>query len=152
MTKLRILLADDHAVVRAGLKALIDAEPDMEVVGEASDGRSAWMLARTGPEVVVMDVSMPVLGGAGCHRADPPGLPERAGAGPHRARGRWIPPRAPEGGGVRLHLEAGGGRRARACDPSGGFGGVYIDPKLAVQFVAGIVGPRPRTGGPKKES
>lgn len=45
MTKLRILLADDHAVVREGLKALIDAEPDMEVVGETSDGHSAWLLA-----------------------------------------------------------------------------------------------------------
>jgi DNA-binding NarL/FixJ family response regulator len=65
MNKLRVLLADDHHVIRSGLKALIDNQPDMEVVGEAGDGRSA--LAETEarrPDVVIMDVSMPVMGGA----------------------------------------------------------------------------------------
>ena len=65
MTKLHVLLADDHAVVREGLKALISAQPDMEVVGEASTGRGAWQLAvETHPDVVIMDISMPDLGGA----------------------------------------------------------------------------------------
>jgi DNA-binding NarL/FixJ family response regulator len=64
MGKLRILLADDHAVVREGLRALIEAQPDLEVVGEASDGDSACRLAgELHPEVVVMDVSMPGLTG-----------------------------------------------------------------------------------------
>jgi DNA-binding NarL/FixJ family response regulator len=64
-TKLRILLADDHNVVRAGLRALIDAQPDMEVVGEAADGEAAWRQAvDLGPDVIVMDVSMPGSGGA----------------------------------------------------------------------------------------
>ena len=64
MGKLRILLADDHAVVREGLRVLVEAQPDLEVVGEASDGDSACRLAgELRPDVVVMDVSMPGLTG-----------------------------------------------------------------------------------------
>jgi DNA-binding NarL/FixJ family response regulator len=65
MKKLRIILADDHAVLRAGLTVLINAEPDMAVVGEAADGREAVELARAErPDVAVLDVSMPTMGGA----------------------------------------------------------------------------------------
>ena len=64
MTKLRVLLADDHAIVREGLKALINAQPGMEVVGEAADGQSACVKTEEmRPDVVVMDVSMPHLNG-----------------------------------------------------------------------------------------
>jgi DNA-binding NarL/FixJ family response regulator len=60
MTKIRILLVDDHMVVRLGLKALIESEPDMAVVGEAGNGLEAIKQARTLlPEVIVMDISMP---------------------------------------------------------------------------------------------
>jgi DNA-binding NarL/FixJ family response regulator len=65
VSKLRILIADDHQVVREGLKALVNAQPDMSVVGEADDGRAAWLLAKQlQPDVVVMDVSMPEMNGA----------------------------------------------------------------------------------------
>lgn len=65
MTKLRVLLADDHAVVRAGLKALVDRQPDMTVIGEAADGLEVLSLAQScQPDVVVMDLSMPRLNGA----------------------------------------------------------------------------------------
>jgi two-component system response regulator NreC len=64
VTKLRIFLADDHAVLRDGLKALVDAQADMEVVGEADNGRTAWMKVKELlPDIVVMDVSMPDLNG-----------------------------------------------------------------------------------------
>ena len=64
MAKLKVLLADDHTVVREGLRALFDAQSDLEVVGEASDGHSACRLARElRPDVVVMDVSMPGMTG-----------------------------------------------------------------------------------------
>ena len=59
------MLADDHAVVREGLKALVNAQPDMHVVGEAADGEAAWQAAKElEPDVLVMDLSMPVIGGA----------------------------------------------------------------------------------------
>ena len=68
MAKLRILLADDHAVLRAGLKMLIDAQSDMEVIGEVGTGREAVRQvqayqADNKPDVVVMDISMPDLDG-----------------------------------------------------------------------------------------
>ena len=64
MNKINILLADDHTVVRQGLKALLEAQPDMMVVGEAANGRQAMQLARKlSPDVVVMDIAMPSLNG-----------------------------------------------------------------------------------------
>ncbi|MCE9566060.1 MAG: response regulator transcription factor [Planctomycetes bacterium] len=65
MSDIRILLADDHAVVREGLKSLINAHSGMKVVGEAADGLEAVKLAaELDPDVVVVDVSMPALNGA----------------------------------------------------------------------------------------
>src|SRR5438105_1299247 len=62
--KIKVLLADDHAVVREGLRALLDATPDIKVVGEADNGRLAVQLAqKLEPDVVVMDVVMPQLNG-----------------------------------------------------------------------------------------
>jgi len=73
--EVRVLLADDQALVRAGFRALLDAEPGIEVVGEAADGEQAVRLAtELLPDVVLMDVRMPVLDGLGATRligADP---------------------------------------------------------------------------------
>ncbi len=64
MDKIRLLLVDDHAVLRAGLRFLLNAQPDMEVVGEASDGVEAARLAEElRPDVVLMDLTMPGGGG-----------------------------------------------------------------------------------------
>jgi len=64
MQKIRVLLADDHTVVREGLKVLLEAEPDITVVGDAETGRQALRLARKLlPDVVVMDIAMPGLNG-----------------------------------------------------------------------------------------
>jgi DNA-binding NarL/FixJ family response regulator len=61
---MRILIADDHGIVRDGLKELIAKEPDMEVVGEAEDGDSALRLAKElSPDVIIMDIAMPGLNG-----------------------------------------------------------------------------------------
>lgn len=60
----RVLLADDHAVVRKGLRFILEQEPDLQVAGEAADGREAVRLARElAPDVVVMDIAMPQLNG-----------------------------------------------------------------------------------------
>jgi DNA-binding NarL/FixJ family response regulator len=64
MSKLRIMLADDHETVREGLKMIVDAQDDMEVVGFAADGREAVARAQELlPDVLVMDISMPKLNG-----------------------------------------------------------------------------------------
>jgi DNA-binding NarL/FixJ family response regulator len=64
MKKLRILLADDHILMRSGLRALLDRQPNLEVVGESENGRETVALAASlRPDVVVMDVGMPVLNG-----------------------------------------------------------------------------------------
>jgi two-component system response regulator NreC len=61
---IRILLADDHTILRAGLKMMLNAQPDMEVVGEAQDGRQAFTEAqRLQPDVVLMDITMPDING-----------------------------------------------------------------------------------------
>ncbi len=64
MTPIRILLADDHAMVRDGLRALIEKQSGMAVVGEAADGRECIRLAEeTVPDIVMMDIAMPNLNG-----------------------------------------------------------------------------------------
>lgn len=64
MRTIRILLADDHAVVRQGFKMILSAQEDMEIVGEAGNGREAVELAeKLRPDIVVMDVAMPELNG-----------------------------------------------------------------------------------------
>ena len=64
MAKIRVLIVDDHAIVRAGLRMLINPQPDMEVVGEAADGHEALHQAReANPDVLTLDLTMP--GGSG---------------------------------------------------------------------------------------
>jgi DNA-binding NarL/FixJ family response regulator len=78
MEKIRVLLVDDHTIVRQGLRALLDAEPDIAVVGEAETGRQAVHLAKKLlPEVIVMDIAMPTLNGLEATRQiikDAPGV------------------------------------------------------------------------------
>ena len=64
MRKTRILLADDHQLMRSGLRLVIEQQPDLTIVGEAADGREAVALAKSvRPDVAVMDISMPNLNG-----------------------------------------------------------------------------------------
>lgn len=69
MPKVRILLAEDHTLVRAGTREILEREPDLEVVGEAGDGEQAVALAQSlQPDVAVVDISMPGLDGVGATR------------------------------------------------------------------------------------
>lgn len=141
MPDLRILLADDHAVVREGMKALIEAQPDLRVVGEAEDGESACRRALTlQPDVVVMDVSMPHLGGTEAT--------ERLRASVPAARVLALTVHE-DPGYVRRLMEAGASgyvlKRAAATElihaiRTVAAGGVYLDPSVAGRVVAGFVG------------
>ncbi len=141
MAKIRIILADDHPIVRAGLIALIEAQEDMELVGEAADGLSALRLAEQHqPDVAVLDVTMPEMGGA------------RATARIHAEypRVRVLALTVHEGEGyLRQLLEAGASgyvlKRTAAEDLVRAIrevaaGGVYVDPKLVGQIVGELVG------------
>jgi len=65
--KLRLLLGDDHAVLRAGLRVLLNAEPDLEVVGEAADGHEVLdQVAALSPDLILLDLTMPKMNGLAC--------------------------------------------------------------------------------------
>ena len=64
MQKIRVLIVDDHAIMRDGINALRALAADIEVVGEAADGREALeMVKQLSPDVALMDIAMPILGG-----------------------------------------------------------------------------------------
>jgi DNA-binding NarL/FixJ family response regulator len=148
VTKLRIFLADDHAIVREGLKALIGAQPGMEVVGEAGDGATA-VAAAAGlcPDVIILDVSMPGLSAATA-------VTQLKAACP---RIRVLVLTVHEDNAyLRQFLEAGAAgyvlKRAAADDlvhalRTVAAGGVYLDPALAARVVGGL-GRRPRAHDP----
>lgn len=76
-SKIRVLLADDHTILRAGLKMMLNAQPDIEVIGEASDGRQALQEAqRLLPDVIIMDITMPDCNGIEATRQVKRLLPE----------------------------------------------------------------------------
>ena len=77
MDKIRVLLVDDQAIIREGLATILRYESGIEVVGQASDGKEALVLARTlEPDVVLMDIKMPVLGGIPATRRIKEELPD----------------------------------------------------------------------------
>jgi DNA-binding NarL/FixJ family response regulator len=79
MKSIRVLLADDHKLIRAGLRLVVDQQPDLKVVGEADDGRQAVELAGSlNPDVVVMDIGMPNLNGIESARQITQSHPEAA--------------------------------------------------------------------------
>jgi DNA-binding NarL/FixJ family response regulator len=143
MPKLRIFLADDHPVVRAGLKSLIDAEDDMKVMGDAANGAEAVeRIAADLPDVAVLDVSMPGLTGAQATvklRQDHPQLKVLA-LTVHE-----------DGAHLRLLLQAGAAgyvlKRAAGDEliraiRAVAAGGTYIDARVASNLVSTFVDPK----------
>jgi DNA-binding NarL/FixJ family response regulator len=145
MAEVRVFLADDHAIVRGGLKALINAQPGMVVVGEAADGLETCALVPTlQPDVVVMDVSMPGLTGSLATerlRRECPAVKVLA-LTVHEDKGY-----------IRQLLTAGAsGYALKRAAPEEliraiqvvAAGGMYLDPTVAVKVVGGFVKPIPK--------
>lgn len=142
MAKLRVFLAEDHAVMREGLKLLVNTQPDMEVIGEAGDGRSAWQQTlELQPDVVVMDISMPEVSGAQAVRLLKESSPQVKvlALTVHEEKGY-----------IRELLQSGVSgyvlKRAAADELIHAIrtvarGGRYLDPLLADQVIGGLVGP-----------
>jgi DNA-binding NarL/FixJ family response regulator len=135
--KVRVLLADDHETVREGLKAILHTQPDMEVVGEATDGHEALAAARRlRPQVVILDISMPRMNGLVATR-------EIRSACPH-TRVLALTRHAEQGYLQRL-LRAGASgyvlKQSRATDVPQAIravagGGTFIDPAIATDLIA----------------
>jgi DNA-binding NarL/FixJ family response regulator len=150
MADLRIFLADDHAVVREGLKALINAEPGMVVVGEAADGLSACeQIAALRPDVAVMDLSMPVLTGSQATerlRAECPQVRVLAlTVHEHRVYIRQLL----AAGAAGYVLKRGAPEELIRAIRVVAAGGVYLDAAMAGQVVGGFVRRSAGEAGPK---
>ena len=151
MQKLRVLLADDHETVRTGLRVILSAQADMEVVAEASDGASAIAAATAvRPDVVVLDISMPHGNGLKTAATLQERLPDVKVV---------VLTRHAEEGYVQQLLKA--GVRAYVLKQSqtdevlrairaAATGGIYIDPKIAAKVLGSVARPRtlPRSGAP----
>jgi DNA-binding NarL/FixJ family response regulator len=142
MTRLRIVLADDHAVVRAGLELLINAQADMEVVGHAADGREGVRLAQDAqPDVIVMDVSMPDLGGVEATAQIKRECPEVRVLTLTRHDDQGYLRRLLRAGAAGYVLKKTAADELITAIRNVAAGGTYIDPRLAGELVEQVVGP-----------
>lgn len=157
MSPIRILLADDHAVLRAGLKSMLNDEEDMIVVGEAGDGIRCIDLAReTTPDVVVMDINMPNCNGLEALAE----LRNRGFAGKILFLTMHDDPaylrRVIEGGGAGYLLKQSAGEELLAAIRAVHEGGIYVSPQHAKIILQASVesdaGSRPSDGAAERHS
>jgi DNA-binding NarL/FixJ family response regulator len=145
--RLRILLADDHVTVRHGLKLLIDAQPDMSVVAEASDGAAAVHLSmETRPDVIVMDVSMPGMNGLAATKTLRNILPSSAIVTLTRHADDAYLQELLRAGASAYVLKQSAPTELLQAIRATAAGGHYVDSSLTARVTAGFLG-RERRGG-----
>jgi DNA-binding NarL/FixJ family response regulator len=145
--KLKVLIADDHAVVREGLKTLVNMQPDMDVVGEASDGNEAPLRAGAlRPDVVVMDVSMPG-GGVEATAQITSRWPEIRVLALTMHEDRGYLRRLMEAGAAGYVLKRSAAEELIRAIRAVAGGRAYLDPALSPTVVETLVGRRPTLRG-----
>ncbi len=153
--KLRVLMADDHKLVRAGLRALLDAMPDVEVVAEVGDGMEAVRLAiELVPDVALLDIAMPILGGLpALHRIRAAGLATRVVLLSMYDHDEYVTQAVRAGAAGYLVKDAAVEELALAL-AAVRRGDTYLSPaisrKLAQAFTAGADGPAPAALTPRQ--
>lgn len=144
MSRLRILLADDHAIFREGLTLLINAQPDMEVVAQAENGREAVRLARDEhPDIAIMDVSLPELGGTEATEAIHARSPEVKVVALTRHADPAYVRRLLQAGASGYVLKKGASESLIKALRTIAEGGTYVEPQLAGAMLQKAFGPLP---------
>jgi two-component system, NarL family, response regulator NreC len=145
--RLRILLADDHVTVRHGLKLLIEDQPDLTVVAEASDGAAAVQLAmETRPDVIVMDVSMPGMNGLVATKTLRQTLPSAAIVTLTRHADDAYLQELLRAGASAYVLKQSPPTELLQAIRATGAGGQYVDSSLTARVTAGFLGREGRGG------
>jgi DNA-binding NarL/FixJ family response regulator len=145
MSTIRILLADDHAIVREGVRSLLAAQADMEVVGEAADGMQAFALARSlQPDIVLMDIGMPGMNGLEATRALKTAQPETKVLvlTMHEDEGYFF--RVLAAGASGYLLKGAGSAELLSAIRAVQQGGVYLDPMMAKKLMSDYLKGRER--------
>lgn len=143
MTKLRIFIAEDHALVREGLKRLIADEPDLEVVGEAGNGADACEgVIALKPDVLLLDLSMPVMNGVEATRRLATECPQTKVLGVTVHEDPGYLRELLEAGAVGCVLKRGAPKDLFAGIRAVAKGGLYVDPQLASSFIQSLAQPR----------
>jgi DNA-binding NarL/FixJ family response regulator len=142
----RILVADDHAIVRQGLRLLIDGQPDMEVVGEAADGATAidQTVALT-PDIVVMDVSMPGINGLLATKTLKQRQPDvRVIVLTRHEDDSYVEELLRAGASAYVLKQSAPSEFLKAVRAVAS-GGIYLDPAMSSRVADGLLGARPRS-------
>ena len=149
MKKIRVLLAEDHEVVRQGLKLLIDRQPDMEVVGEAGDGGAA--VDRAGalqPNVVVVDIAMPNMNGLAATRRIREAAPSTAVVALTRYADEAYVQELFHAGALAYVLKQSPSSELVDAVRAAASGRRYLDRSLAARVAGTMASPRARTAAP----
>jgi DNA-binding NarL/FixJ family response regulator len=141
MVKKRILLAEDHAILREGIRSLLESVPDIEIVGEAEDGREAVAQARQlQPDIVVIDLSMPYMNGTEAIRQIKQRDPQIRTVVMTVHRSDEHVRAALEAGADAYLLKDESRRDLLAAISSVSAGGTYLSPKICAKVVTGYLG------------
>jgi DNA-binding NarL/FixJ family response regulator len=151
MSKLRIILADDHKIIREGLRMLVNSQADMEVVGEADNGRIAITLTHElQPDVVVMDVSMPELNGLKATEKLKELFPSIKILTLTRHMDEGYLKQLLEAGASGYVLKQSASEELVRAIHAVVNGQTYLDPAMMEQFVGNVIGRRAARGSPAK--